>query len=74
MGVVSEDNIRPKGLGVRHAQTLLLFLAMLLAFTMRVNMSMAIVSMTDKNSEDAQTSLPTLELTQCTRIGDPLLQ
>lgn len=44
------ENVRPKGYGVRHTQTLLLFLAMLLAFTMRVNMSMAIVDMTDANN------------------------
>lgn len=36
-----------EGLGVRHVQTLLLFFAMLIAFTMRVNMSMAIVDMTN---------------------------
>ncbi|XP_072948855.1 putative inorganic phosphate cotransporter [Epargyreus clarus] len=47
MGVASDTNVPPKGLGVRHAQTFFLFLAMLLAFSMRVNMSMAIVDMTD---------------------------
>ncbi|XP_063364079.1 putative inorganic phosphate cotransporter isoform X1 [Cydia amplana] len=51
MGVY-EENVRPKGLGVRHGQTALLFLAMLLAYTMRVNMSIAIVSMTDENNEN----------------------
>ncbi|CAG9786489.1 unnamed protein product [Diatraea saccharalis] len=40
------ENVRPNGLGVRHVQTLLLFFGMLLAFTMRVNMSIAIVAMT----------------------------
>ncbi|XP_049873027.1 putative inorganic phosphate cotransporter [Pectinophora gossypiella] len=49
MGVIEPENLRPKGLGVRHGQTLLLFFAMLLAFTMRVNMSMAIVDMTDED-------------------------
>ncbi|XP_041979294.1 putative inorganic phosphate cotransporter isoform X1 [Aricia agestis] len=48
---IAEQNVAPSGLGVRHAQTLLLFLAMLLAFTMRVNMSMAIVDMTDENND-----------------------
>ncbi|XP_050675828.1 putative inorganic phosphate cotransporter isoform X1 [Leptidea sinapis] len=52
MGVnMDSENIRPKGLGVRHAQTFLLFLGMLLAFCMRVNMSMAIVDMTDDRNE-----------------------
>ncbi|KAL0883524.1 hypothetical protein ABMA27_016889 [Loxostege sticticalis] len=40
-------------LGVRHVQAFLLFLAMLLAFGMRVNMSMAIVSMTDSDDENS---------------------
>ncbi|XP_026315260.1 putative inorganic phosphate cotransporter [Hyposmocoma kahamanoa] len=56
MGAVAEAekvlNVRPKGLGVRHAQTLLLFFAMLIAFTMRVNISMAIVDMTDVNKQE----------------------
>lgn len=39
-------------LGVRHLQALLLFFAMLLAFSMRVNMSIAIVAMTDSSNED----------------------
>ncbi|GBP87187.1 Putative inorganic phosphate cotransporter [Eumeta japonica] len=34
-----------KALGVRHAQAALLFLAMMLSFAMRVNMSLAIVTM-----------------------------
>ncbi|KAL0839171.1 hypothetical protein ABMA28_017139 [Loxostege sticticalis] len=55
MGVAEKtENVRPKGLGIRHVQTLLLFLAMLLAFTMRVNMSIAIVAMTTKTNESAQ--------------------
>ncbi|CAG5038399.1 unnamed protein product [Parnassius apollo] len=45
------ENVRPKGLGVRHAQTFLLFLAMLFAYSMRVNMSMAIVDMTNPEKE-----------------------
>ncbi|XP_068633115.1 putative inorganic phosphate cotransporter [Battus philenor] len=45
-------NIRPNGLGVRHTQTFLLFLAMLFAFCMRVNMSMAIVDMTSDLHEE----------------------
>nr|XP_021195151.2 putative inorganic phosphate cotransporter [Helicoverpa armigera] len=53
MGITDEKNaVRPKGLGVRHAQTLLLFFGMLFAFTMRVNMSMAIVDMTDERKPD----------------------
>ncbi|CAG9562238.1 unnamed protein product [Danaus chrysippus] len=40
------------GLGVRHAQTFLLFLAMFLAFSMRVNMSMAIVDMTNSDNDE----------------------
>ncbi|XP_032517569.2 putative inorganic phosphate cotransporter [Danaus plexippus] len=40
-------------LGIRHLQALMLFLALLLAFAMRVNISMAIVAMTDKETENA---------------------
>ncbi|CAK1579837.1 unnamed protein product [Parnassius mnemosyne] len=53
MGVIAEtENVRPRKLGVRHAQTFLLFLAVLLAYTMRVNISMAIVEMTDVTRDD----------------------
>ncbi|XP_053609910.1 putative inorganic phosphate cotransporter [Plodia interpunctella] len=55
MGVVNEknavENVRPSGFGVRHVQTVMLFFGMLLAFTMRVNISMAIVVMTDVTNE-----------------------
>ncbi|CAH2096653.1 unnamed protein product [Euphydryas editha] len=44
------ENVRPKGYGDRHTQTFLLFLAMLLAFSMRVNISMAIVDMTNPHN------------------------
>ncbi|XP_028173317.1 putative inorganic phosphate cotransporter [Ostrinia furnacalis] len=55
MGVVEKtENVRPKGLGIRHVQTLLLFFAMFLAFTMRVNMSIAIVAMTTKTSDNVE--------------------
>ncbi|XP_048478558.1 putative inorganic phosphate cotransporter isoform X1 [Plutella xylostella] len=52
---VETDNVgKPTAcLGVRHAQAALLFLAMLLAYSMRVNISMAIVAMTDPASEDS---------------------
>ncbi|CAH0398529.1 unnamed protein product [Chilo suppressalis] len=40
-------------LGVRHLQALMLFLAMVFAFGMRVNMSMAIVAMTDPDDENS---------------------
>ncbi|CAG5042967.1 unnamed protein product [Parnassius apollo] len=53
MGVIAEtENVRPKNLGVRHAQTFLCFLAMTLAYSMRVNISMAIVDMTDVTKDD----------------------
>ncbi|XP_041979293.1 putative inorganic phosphate cotransporter isoform X2 [Aricia agestis] len=39
--------------GVRHVQTFLLFLALVLAFSMRVNMSLAIVAMTDTFSDNS---------------------
>ncbi|XP_063536214.1 putative inorganic phosphate cotransporter [Cydia strobilella] len=38
--------------GIRHVQCVMLFFAMLLAFGMRVNMSMAIVAMTDSSMEN----------------------
>ncbi|KAJ0176882.1 hypothetical protein K1T71_008061 [Dendrolimus kikuchii] len=40
-------------LGIRHVQTVMLFLAMVLTFSMRVNMSMAIVAMTDSTSANS---------------------
>lgn len=39
-------------LGTRHVQAVLLFFALVLAYGMRVNMSMAIVDMTDKDNEN----------------------
>ncbi|KAM3956042.1 putative inorganic phosphate cotransporter [Aphomia sociella] len=51
--IVEEKHIeKPKGLGIRHLQVVMLFFALLLAYSMRANMSMAIVAMTDINSED----------------------
>ncbi|KAJ8721797.1 hypothetical protein PYW08_004199 [Mythimna loreyi] len=38
--------------GIRHLQGLLLFFAMVLSIAMRVNISVAIVAMTDKDNED----------------------
>lgn len=35
---------------MRHFQTFLMFLGLTLAYAMRVNMSVAIVAMTDKNA------------------------
>ncbi|XP_063384120.1 putative inorganic phosphate cotransporter isoform X5 [Cydia fagiglandana] len=44
---------KPKAaLGIRHVQCVMLFFAMLLAYGMRVNMSMAIVAMTDSSTEN----------------------
>ncbi|XP_045772826.1 putative inorganic phosphate cotransporter isoform X2 [Maniola jurtina] len=57
MGVpVDIENVRPDGWGVRHTQTFLLFMAMFLAFTMRANMSMAIVDMSNVISTNANTT------------------
>lgn len=39
-------------LGIRHLQTALLFIAMVLIYGMRVNISMAIVAMTDRDDEN----------------------
>ncbi|XP_049873024.1 putative inorganic phosphate cotransporter [Pectinophora gossypiella] len=48
-----EDEPKPSyGCGLRHVQTLLLFLAMMLAFAMRANISVAIVAMTDDTKDD----------------------
>ncbi|CAB3261000.1 unnamed protein product [Arctia plantaginis] len=47
-------SLKPKSLlGIRHVQIVLLFLAMLFAFSMRVNMSMAIVVMTDERNDNS---------------------
>ncbi|XP_073956620.1 putative inorganic phosphate cotransporter isoform X1 [Choristoneura fumiferana] len=40
------------GIGIRHVQCVLLFFALLLGFSMRVNISMAIVAMTDSSSDN----------------------
>ncbi|CAB3221219.1 unnamed protein product [Arctia plantaginis] len=53
MGVITEqENVRPTGLGVRHAQVALLFFGMLFAYSMRVNMSVAIVDMTNSQNNN----------------------
>ncbi|XP_059058450.1 putative inorganic phosphate cotransporter [Achroia grisella] len=52
---MAEDlNSSKPGIGIRHLQTVLMFFGVLLAYCMRVNMSMAIVAMTDgsENSFD----------------------
>lgn len=41
----------PSGFGVRHVQTLLLFFGLTVAYALRVNMSVAIVAMVDKDNE-----------------------
>ncbi|KAJ8721789.1 hypothetical protein PYW08_004191 [Mythimna loreyi] len=41
-------------LGIRHLQVIMLFLAMVICYTMRINISMAIVVMTDKATEGCQ--------------------
>lgn len=38
------------GFGVRHVQAFLLFLCLSITYALRVNFSVAIVAMTDKNS------------------------
>ncbi|XP_052747726.1 putative inorganic phosphate cotransporter isoform X2 [Galleria mellonella] len=43
---------KPNGLGIRHLQVIMMFLALLLAFSMRVNLSMGIVAMTDPDGEN----------------------
>lgn len=49
-------NISEACFGVRHIQAVMLFFALVLAYGMRVNMSMAIVAMTDSNNEDVRFS------------------
>ncbi|XP_075977974.1 putative inorganic phosphate cotransporter [Anticarsia gemmatalis] len=44
---------KPNGFGIRHLQTLMWFFAMVLGYGMRVNMSMAIVVMTDSALENS---------------------
>lgn len=39
-----------KGLGLRHVQVLLLFTCMVLAYSLRVNMSIGIVAMMDNSA------------------------
>ncbi|KAM3956522.1 putative inorganic phosphate cotransporter [Aphomia sociella] len=41
------------GFGIRHVESILMFFGLLLAYCMRVNMSMAIVAMTDSDNEDS---------------------
>lgn len=40
----------PRGFGIRHVQTLLLFFGLTVAYALRVNLSVAIVAMVDKNA------------------------
>lgn len=40
--------------GKRHTQTVLLFLGMIIAYGLRVNLSVAIVAMTDNSSANKQ--------------------
>ncbi|XP_055545791.1 putative inorganic phosphate cotransporter isoform X1 [Wyeomyia smithii] len=40
----------PSGFGIRHVQTLLLFFGLTVAYALRVNLSVAIVAMVDKNA------------------------
>lgn len=40
--------------GKRHTQTLLLFTGLIIAYGLRVNLSVAIVAMTDKSSANKQ--------------------
>lgn len=42
-------------LGIRHVQAVMLFFALVLAYGMRVNMSIAIVAMTDKDAVNVST-------------------
>lgn len=42
-----------KGLGLRHVQVLLLFTCMVLAYSLRVNMSIGIVAMMDNTANPA---------------------
>ncbi|XP_046680576.1 putative inorganic phosphate cotransporter [Homalodisca vitripennis] len=49
---------RPKGLGVRHFQAFMAFTCLVLAYSMRVNLSVGIVAMTDNSSNPAFTELP----------------
>ncbi|XP_060803575.1 putative inorganic phosphate cotransporter [Amyelois transitella] len=53
LDAVSEVTKPKSMLGVRHLQAVMLFLAMLIAFSMRVNMSMAIVAMTDASNDNS---------------------
>ncbi|XP_075977973.1 putative inorganic phosphate cotransporter [Anticarsia gemmatalis] len=52
---ILEEDVEPKKskrkLGVRHIQVCMLFLGAVIAYSMRVNMSMAIVAMTDPASD-----------------------
>ncbi|XP_055545792.1 putative inorganic phosphate cotransporter isoform X2 [Wyeomyia smithii] len=41
---------QPSGFGIRHVQTLLLFFGLTVAYALRVNLSVAIVAMVDKNA------------------------
>ncbi|KAJ2948840.1 hypothetical protein O0L34_g5766 [Tuta absoluta] len=49
--VKMEEDKQSYGLGLRHVQCLMLFLALVICFAMRANISMAIVSMTDPRDE-----------------------
>lgn len=49
--LIDKNVILEAVLGVRHIQAVMLFLCLVLAYGMRVNMSLAIVAMTDSDNE-----------------------
>ncbi|XP_046680590.1 putative inorganic phosphate cotransporter [Homalodisca vitripennis] len=49
---------RPPGFGVRHLQAIMTFFCMFLCYALRLNLSVAIVSMTDKTSRSGIPVLP----------------
>ncbi|XP_046680580.1 putative inorganic phosphate cotransporter [Homalodisca vitripennis] len=49
----SPDNTKPPGFGARHCQAIMTFLCLVLAYAMRVNLSVGIVAMTDSTGTNS---------------------
>lgn len=59
----------PRGLGRRHLQVLLLFLAIAMAYGIRINLSVALVSMTNQERKDGYEVHPWSEKTKGTVLS-----
>jgi len=62
---------KPKGWGARHTLTLLGFCAFAISYSMRFNLSMAIVAMTNSSMSTQQDRVPIFKVDQCPQMKIP---